>query len=108
MRLSRKKAIELCIELWTWLAETGKHKEQWPEWVKYTGHYIESDCWFCEYDRQRRLKTKERRCYHCLFVGSLEISCVKNYYYGKWANAETPQARKEYAKLFLEQIKRIK
>ncbi|KKM00672.1 hypothetical protein LCGC14_1802140, partial [marine sediment metagenome] len=26
MGLTKKKAIKLTIELWTWLAETGEHK----------------------------------------------------------------------------------
>jgi len=112
MRLSWKKTKELCIELWTWCAKTGKNKEQWPKWrKKYKGHYVESDCWFCEYDRQRRLRTHKDRCYYCPFVGSIDpvnVACVENSYYGKWCDAKSPAGRKKYAKLFLKQIKKCK
>ena len=57
MRLTRKKAIELCIELWTWLAETGKYRREWPEWEKYGD--ILNYCWFCEYLDYRRRQNKE-------------------------------------------------
>ena len=29
MKLTKKKAIEISIELWTWLAETGREKKEW-------------------------------------------------------------------------------
>ena len=59
MRLTRKKAIELCIELWAWLAKTGKRKWAWPEWEKY--EEIENDCWFCEYDKKMRIRYQRNK-----------------------------------------------
>ena len=105
MRLSRKKAIELCIELWTWLAETGKKKGDWPEWEKY-GH-INFNCWFCEYDLQRRGKNKDYQmlCRSCPLGGGFN-KCLATYY-DNWGDAKTPRARKKYAKLFLKQIKQL-
>lgn len=48
-RLTKKKAKEICIELWTWLAETGNnYKGDWPGWNKYGR--MQGDCPFCEYD----------------------------------------------------------
>ena len=33
MRLSKRKALEICIELWSWLGSTGSaYKEEWPGW----------------------------------------------------------------------------
>ena len=109
MKLTRKISIALCIEVWTWCAETGKQKYEWPKWRNNGGsyRYITLHCFFCEYDRQRRQRTHKKRCYHCPFEGP-ERACVKNYYYGKWEDAKTPKTRKKYAKLFLEQIKTIK
>ncbi|GAH13108.1 unnamed protein product, partial [marine sediment metagenome] len=49
MRLTKKKAIEIAIELWTWLAETGaKYKGDWVGWEEKYGE-MEADCPFCEY-----------------------------------------------------------
>lgn len=47
MRLTKKKAWQLTVELWDWLAETGKQKEEWPMWAA-LGEYA-ADCPLCEY-----------------------------------------------------------
>jgi len=109
MRLSRKKAIQLCIELWTWLAKTGKLKSQWPGWRQYD--LILSNCWFCEYNWNQQQHTNERTpfCRYCPYFKAYKERCDDslNGNYVKWENAETPHDRKKYAKLFLEQIKTI-
>lgn len=98
MRLSRKRAIELCIELWTWLAETGKFKKDWPGWKKYTAlHY----CWFCEYSEQKA----DNLCDECPLGGDY-MEC-NNLYFCKWKMAKTDKDRKKYAGLFLEQIRTL-
>jgi hypothetical protein len=98
MKLSKKKAIELCIALWTWLAETGKQKRDWPEWEKYEMVTV-SNCWFCEYDyyfgdacMKCPLRPKYKGCGDTYFV--------------QWNQAKTPRTRKKYAKLFLDEIKK--
>lgn len=109
MRLTRKKAIELCIELWEWLAKTGKPKDEWPDWEKY-GRDIANDCWFCEYT------ARQNNGYICGFGGDDICPYHKKYghcnhtgsFYNLWEHVKTPHTRKKYAKLFLEQIKSIK
>lgn len=114
MRLTRKKAIELCIELWTWLAKTGKEKEDWPGWEKYG--FAENDCWFCEYVIYRRVQNKEREGWrlpcekYCLYYkeyGSCESDINEFSNYEKWDEAKTPEERKIHANAFLEQIRAI-
>lgn len=110
MRLTRKKAIELCIELWTWCMETGKRKSEWPGWEKY-GNAM-SDCWLCEYDDQmlERYERKTRvSCGYCPFVTSGLGRCTDSpNYLDKWDAAKTPRTTKKYAKLLLEQIKTLR
>lgn len=118
MRLTRKKAIELCIELWTWLAKTGKEdKSDWPGWLKYyasvkiAGERVWGYCWFCEYDE--RQKEREKTLLSCSFCPLVEIfgidGCTnKQCYFKKWERAKTPRTRKKYSKLFLNQIRSIK
>ena len=104
MKLTRKKAIELCIELWTWCMETGKRKKEWPKWDEY-GKAM-SDCWFCEYDDQmlNRYKRKTREgCGYCPLVTSGLRRCGDTFF-ENWEDAKTPRTRRKYAKLFLEQI----
>lgn len=115
MKLTRKKAIELCIELWEWLAETGKRKEDWPERERYqkyckpVGTSIMSNCWFCEYDYQHPIKGDYSSCPACPLIKHSGFGCEeKGSYYLKWSNAKTLKTRKKYAKLFLEQIKTLR
>jgi len=113
MRLSRKEAIELCIELWTWLAKTGKRKWEWPRWDKYGE--VENLCFFCKYRTQQfwrypnlSLKNPEGFCRHCPLT-SIGVFCMKSdSFYDIWFNAKTPETRKKYAKLFLKQIKTLR
>ncbi len=112
MKLTREKAIELCIEVWTWCAETGKQKSEYPytkEQLKYIedeyDDYPESHCWFCEYCRQH----KDNGCRGCPLVSGASSKCeCENMAYKKWENAETPRTRKKYAKLFLGQIQSLR
>lgn len=120
MRLSRKKAIELCIELWTWLAETGaKHKSQWPEWSKYLKYNIPRnsgtyhECWLCEYAYQVKRRKPESindKCEYCLYNKKYGLCCAigEFHYFKEWDNAKQSRTRKKYAKLFLGQIKKCK
>jgi len=108
--LTRKKAIELCIELWEWCAKTGKRKEEWPGWEKWKETYgdaLMSDCWFCQYDYQQRIryrKSIDDDCKYCPLKGTGTFKCLR-LAYGKWEDAITPRIRKKCAALFLKQIK---
>ena len=100
MRLTRKKAIELCIEAWTILAKTGCTKEELPG--KHQG--INCDCWFCEYDHQ---KSPNIKCVKCLFPGDDSLRCLEIKAFTKWDDAKQTRTRKKYAKLFLKQIEAL-
>ena len=118
MKLTRvKQIIELCIELWTWLAKTGKVKSEWPRWKEFTGilsrKHLASHafCWLCYIDNHK-LNGKDREIHTPCTV------CPYNKKYGhcnsggrpyvKWNNARTPHTRKKYAKPFLKQIETLK
>ena len=115
MKLTRKKAIELCILLWEWLAETGKEKEDWPKWAKYKnyvlpiGSRVSQLCWFCEYSEQKK-KAGKAICDSCPYYetyGACFDPDEVEGYYKKWEDAKTPRTRKKYAKLFLGQLKAL-
>ena len=56
-RLTKKKAIELTIELWKWLEENPEaHKMDWPLWRKYD--YLDCGCSCCEFTK-RKSKNEE-------------------------------------------------
>lgn len=115
MKLTRKKAIELCIELWTWLAETGAKKRYWPKWAEYGNAAF--NCPFCEYSRQQAEKKGEGylslsdTCPYCPFGGK-QFRC-NSLYFNDWKIAQDEDEKditkcKKYAKLFLGQIKELK
>lgn len=102
MELTARKAVELSIELWTWLAESGEDKEDWPEWEFNGGRYAEvhNDCSLCEYD-------EPEDCEACPYHAKYGSCCVCPGPYGEWVWANTQEDRKKYAKKFLKQLKKI-
>ena len=109
MRLSLKKAKELCIELWTWCMETGKPKEQWPRWKEFG--FIDSSCWFCHYNNHTVRGNRRKNagnCITCPYLKKYGHCNTGNVPFALWDDAKTPRTRKKYAKLFLAQIRKIK
>ena len=104
MILTKKKAIEISIELWEWMAETGaEDKHMWEGWKKY-GRMC-AHCPLCEYVTRR--DAAFRNCLSC----PLASYSLKNCYlsaFADWTEAKTEVDRKKYAKLFLEQLRELK
>ena len=97
MRLTKKKAIELSIEKWTDLAETGDEGiEDWHT------EEFKADCALCEYD-QRHLGW----CSSCPYQYRFTFCILWESPYEKWANARTTTGRKKYASEFLAQLKEL-
>lgn len=90
MKLTKKKAIEISIELWTWLAKTGrKYKSDWPRWKEYGR--MQDDCALCE-------------CF--IDCDICPIDCYETYFC-EWDGAKNKNERKKYAKLFLKQLEQL-
>ncbi len=104
MKLTREQAIDLSIELWEWLAETGGFKHQWSGWEKYGDS--DPGCFLCDYQEQK--DSSDRGCGDCPYFQKFGRCLKDKSPYDKWDNASTPQTRKKYAKLFLEQLKELK
>ena len=105
MRLTKKKSMEICIELWTYLEETGNRKGDWPGWDKY-GKMMDR-CPLCEYDR--RHNDEDSLPCNCPldrppFEGCTELPSE----FHNWDRAVSKEERKKYAGLFLKQLKEIK
>ena len=106
MRLTKKRAIDLSIELWTDLAETGKRKEDWPRWNEFD--YVQSHCFLCEYGFQRRKIRWRMSCDRCPYFNEFG-RCDKNgTLYDKWTIAFDDQTRKLHAAAFLKQLKELR
>ncbi len=109
MKLTKKKAIELSIELWSWLAETGADsKRDWDGWEKY-GEML-NDCALCKY-REEHSKAYPPSCRVCSYYQKFGCCYGKSgkpsTIYDHWEDAETTEQHKEYASKFLEQLKQL-
>ena len=110
MRLTKKKAIEIAIELWTWLAETGSiSKLLWPGWEKYGEMGLA--CPLCEYDARKAAKSELGACNYCpyceVFGECMTDEFVDATPYDMWVCATATPERKKYASQFLEQLKQL-
>ena len=99
-------AIDRTIELWTWLAETGKEwKRDWHGWQDNGGQYGRNrySCFLCEFIGGMR---DCPLCPYCQKFGRcMDLRHLKPHNpFEKWARARTPRTRKKYAKLVLAQV----
>lgn len=100
--MTRKEAIERSIELWTWLAETGKQKREWPEWEKYEEQ--RRHCFLCEYS----LVEWNTGCSACPYYEQFGLCYAKNAPFNKWYLSKTIKASRKWATVFLAQLKELK
>jgi len=105
MRLTKKKAIELSIEHWTSLAETGTDDKS--EWLRDNGYgIITENCFLCEYGKEQ-VAIGFVACAGCFYHEEFGHCNGDGTAFNKWWLAETPKDRKKYAGLFLEQLKSL-
>ena len=109
MILTKKKALEISIELWEWLAETGSdNKEDWPGWAKYGR--MECTCALCEYSRRQQKNKPWWACTPCplykIQIQSKAFTCHEFFEYWEWA--DDLDYRKKYAAFLLEVLKGLK
>ena len=101
-KLTKKKAIEISKELWTWLAETGGEKEDWPGWNKYEEGGL--DCPLCQYARKGDVED----CDKCPYFQKFGHCCEKCTPYSEWCGVGgSIPVSKKYAKLFLKQLEQL-
>ena len=117
MKLTKRKALEISKELWTWLAETGEEfKQDWPGWKKYGKmiHY----CPCCEYVGQQGKYSIDRTlCEGCplieLWPDDCELDHGDDYAYNfdddddktaweNWNYADSAEDRNKYAALIVD------
>jgi len=105
MRLTKKKAIQISIELWTWLAETGADKWRWPGWKEYGE--MSYDCALCVYSEK---KGKEDSCESCPLTEQFGGCCTFPEYpaFANWSFSRTVEDRKKWASAFLVQLKELR
>ena len=100
--MNKKQAIERTEKLWKFLEETGKGKEDWPEWDKYGGiDNVTTGCFLCEYCN--KYTSCESCPYHKEFGHCNKVGAP----YFDWTKPLLLQEKKRCAKRFLEQLKEL-
>lgn len=102
MRLTRKRAIDISIRLWTWMAEDGtREKGNWPGWKRIGP--LDNECALCEYAFNADIKGRCTACpYREHFYG-----CGSGPY-ALWCEAmDRNEDASEHAKTFLAQLKEL-
>lgn len=92
MNLTRKEAIKLFREHWSWLAETGSINKL--EFLNIKKHFVYVNCYLCDYVGQiNHYYGLETNCYKCPIVwlrtNNAEgfAPCISSYY-EDWYNTE--------------------
>ncbi len=110
MKLTKKEAIDISIELWRWLAETGANsKSLWPGWKKYDR--IHNDCPLCEYALFQREGNRigiHASCIGCPYAAIFEHCLKTTSPYRRWIGAYDKNERSHEAHLFVEQLEELR
>lgn len=108
--LTEEKALQICAELWDWLAEDdGRYKTEWPGWEKYGE--CEASCPCCEYHKQNEGDFCGET---CLMTIAWPDSCMskESSLYTKWSRAEggdhSPEVAKQIANKAREALENLK
>ena len=104
-RLTLKRSLELCKELWSWLRDNPNvtSKYDWPKWYRY--NEVKDACFACEYAQleYKKQHKKDRDliitvCGNCPLKGLWGNKCTKNSSpYNKWYYAVTDKVRQKNA-----------
>ena len=104
MRLTKKRAVDISIELWEYLAESGGDEDDKHKWVLDNYGEYESDCALCEYGKRHQSRQCAVCPYHKFFGSCLDEESP----YCKWDDAQRKVSRKKYAAECVKQLKEIR
>lgn len=107
-RLTLKRSLELCLELWSWLRDHPDMtaKLEWPKWNRYGSVF--NMCFACEYDileyeKQKRKGFHIMACSVCPLKGLWGTDCTRDSSpYNKWCNAKTDKSRQKNAGIIVD------
>ena len=91
--MTLKEAVAKSIELWEWLAKTGKDKEDYFKLKEIDGfNRPQCDCYLCE---------SVSVCQNC----PLNSCCDDGEPYDNWNRSDTYRDRRKYAQALVDQLK---
>ena len=99
MKLTKKRVLELTLELWQWLYDNpNKRKENWPGWEGNGGsYYSETKCFACSYTFAQK---DGDGCNLCPLLPLWPDGCTASSQspYMQWVMAKSRKDRKKYTK----------
>jgi hypothetical protein len=121
-KLTKKKAIEITIELWKWMEQNpDKNKQDWPGWRVYD--YADCGCSCCEYTKRKtRNVTIDKNCEEfCPLIMlwpykrdissdgiTIRMSCEQDQsIYAKWSQSHFKKNKVKYARELWQSAERI-
>lgn len=105
MKLTKRKALEICRDLWKWLAKhPEKGKYNWPMWKLYGQMHMRCPC--CEYNSQHSMSCEKS----CLIKWPGGGGCCnRESPYFKWTNnGHEPVYAIEIVKLAEKELRKLK
>ena len=105
--LTRAACIAECLALWEWVAQTGIHKAEWPEWERVRREYnllFAGWCPFCEYANSQVRNTYDR-CGYCPYYKHFGHTCMDPR--SPYLDIVDLGITKERVNAFLEQLREI-
>ena len=106
MKLTKRRALEICRDLWKWLAShPGRSKDEWPGWGKYGE--MESNCPCCEFNNQHQHKYCDDG--NCLIEWPDGSCCSSKSPFSKWATYRpyAPRYAREIVKLAEKALRKL-
>ena len=101
MKLTKKRALKLTIELWQWLYDNPDYEKcDWPGWWRNGGSYdAVCNCFACEY----AFNSLKGSCFKCPLLPLWPGGCIEETsLYCQWTKTKDRELRKKYAKSIID------
>ena len=106
MRLTKKKAIQIQIELFEHLEKTGGDFHDKGEWMSEHYEEVEDACALCDYN-DKHTRKREESCGNCPYYTVFGYCCSYDAPFFKWYGSRNPGDRKKYTREILEQLRQL-
>ncbi len=110
MRMPLRRAMDIALECWAWLAETGEQKSMWPGWVTQDVWPDDNWCTLCMHAKeaggfQDSLTLGTEGCPTCPLYDAFG-GCRWTAFW-TWHRARTVGGRKRAARRFLHELQHL-
>ncbi len=99
---TEEEALQITLDLWTWLAETGaRDKDEWPGWKNHDNWQGEDDCALCTLCNET---DRSQGCLLCPYWRAFGPCGFSTGPYNRWFRARSDTGRKRNAAIIRDRI----